>query len=361
LIAYSTAPGSVASDGRGANSPYTQALAAAIRAPGVDVFRTFNNVAVTVEDATDGQQQPWTSASAIKGDFYFAGGPSTAPPAAMPAPVAAAPSAKALELAFWQSIENSADPAEYQAYLRKYPGGDFAQLAQERIGDARDAAEEIQQDVPQQMGAHPTPARPVDDRLLLQREMGRGYLGLRFVNAEQKRTLSVSAPVRPNTPTRALRLRLIEAAMIPGALVRRVDVPSPAATAGLSPGDVITAVDGAPVATPAQFNAQLRAREAGAAVNLSVARGRQRGTLRITLTQTPAYQAAFVLGNMYAAGRNLPQSDVEAYRWFDIAVAKFPPSDPELRSMAVKRRNAMAARMSTIQVAEAQRLERAGP
>jgi hypothetical protein len=33
------------------------------------------------------------------------------------------------ELAFWQSIQASDDPAEYQAYLEKYPDGAFVSRA----------------------------------------------------------------------------------------------------------------------------------------------------------------------------------------------------------------------------------------
>jgi hypothetical protein len=35
----------------------------------------------------------------------------------------------ATDLAFWQSIQNSSDPAEYQAYLDAFPHGKFAKLA----------------------------------------------------------------------------------------------------------------------------------------------------------------------------------------------------------------------------------------
>jgi tetratricopeptide (TPR) repeat protein len=38
----------------------------------------------------------------------------------------------AVELSFWESIKNSNDPAEFAAYLKKYPAGQFAELAQLR-------------------------------------------------------------------------------------------------------------------------------------------------------------------------------------------------------------------------------------
>lgn len=86
IIAYATQPGAVASDGTGADSPYTTALAATISKPGLDVLRMFNQVALTVKRDTSGAQVPWLAASPIDGDYPLAG-----MPAPVAAPVAAAP------------------------------------------------------------------------------------------------------------------------------------------------------------------------------------------------------------------------------------------------------------------------------
>ena len=74
LIAFSTQPASVAADGEGRDSPYTEALAQAVREPGVNILDVFNDVGVMVEDKTGGKQQPWMSNSPIKGHFYFVSG-----------------------------------------------------------------------------------------------------------------------------------------------------------------------------------------------------------------------------------------------------------------------------------------------
>jgi uncharacterized caspase-like protein len=79
LISYATQPGNVALDGTGGNSPFTAALAAVMRQPGISLFRMFNNVGLLVERATQGMQQPWISTSPILGDFYFASPGSAAP------------------------------------------------------------------------------------------------------------------------------------------------------------------------------------------------------------------------------------------------------------------------------------------
>jgi parallel beta-helix repeat protein len=69
-VAYATAPGSVAADGDGKNSPFTEALAASITIPGLALEEVFKQTRTKVRKATGGAQVPFDS-SAIEGDFYF--------------------------------------------------------------------------------------------------------------------------------------------------------------------------------------------------------------------------------------------------------------------------------------------------
>lgn len=70
LLAYSTAPGQVAADGSGRNSPYTRHLLQALRLPDENIYRVFQTVRIAVHKETNGQQVPWVSESLL-GDFYF--------------------------------------------------------------------------------------------------------------------------------------------------------------------------------------------------------------------------------------------------------------------------------------------------
>jgi hypothetical protein len=70
FISFSTSPGSVASDGRGRNSPFTKHLLQAISKPDVPIELMFKQVRVGVMDETKGEQIPWDSSS-LTGDFYF--------------------------------------------------------------------------------------------------------------------------------------------------------------------------------------------------------------------------------------------------------------------------------------------------
>ena len=45
-----------------------------------------------------------------------------------------------MELAFWQSVEGSDDPKEYQAYLAQFPEGAFVALAEARLKGASNSS-----------------------------------------------------------------------------------------------------------------------------------------------------------------------------------------------------------------------------
>ena len=136
LVAYATAPGGVAFDGEGANSPYTSALVQAMQAPGLKVEEVFKQVRLSVMAETGEQQVPWEGSS-LTGDFYFNPGAAAAAPA-VASPAAAAPDTfrvdpMAVELMFWESIKDSGNPADFEEYLRQFPEGRFAGLARNRI------------------------------------------------------------------------------------------------------------------------------------------------------------------------------------------------------------------------------------
>lgn len=69
IIAFSTNPGNVASDGTGYNSPYTTALLSQLKKPNLTIEQVLKGVAAEVKKTMPGQL-PWYSSS-ITGDFYF--------------------------------------------------------------------------------------------------------------------------------------------------------------------------------------------------------------------------------------------------------------------------------------------------
>ena len=128
LLAYATAPGKLAADsgtGSTANSLYATYLARHLLTPGLPVEHVFKRVREGVVRDTQKQQVPWESSS-LQGEFAFVPGVATASGAASDVEAAG-------ELAFWNSIQAAQRADEYRAYLRQYPNGRFAGLAQSRV------------------------------------------------------------------------------------------------------------------------------------------------------------------------------------------------------------------------------------
>lgn len=71
FISYATAPGNVANDGEGRNSPYTSALLKVLDEPGLTIENVFKQVTAEVYRSTKTAQTPWYSSSLFQGDFYF--------------------------------------------------------------------------------------------------------------------------------------------------------------------------------------------------------------------------------------------------------------------------------------------------
>ena len=138
LVAYAAAAGTTAADGAGRNSPYTTALLEYLEQP-LEIGILFREVRARVLQETSGEQRPHEYASLLD-EHYLR---DVAAPATVV--VAAGASADALaqqETVFWQSIEGSRNPADFEAYLRQYPSGAYRSLATNRMAELRALATE---------------------------------------------------------------------------------------------------------------------------------------------------------------------------------------------------------------------------
>jgi uncharacterized caspase-like protein len=132
LIAYATAPGRVASDGTAGNGLYTAELLKQMKVPGVSVTDMFMRVRAEVMKQTGNKQVPW-EASSLVGSFFFNQMDSAGPSTSNNVSNTDRSADSAFELAYWDSIKNSTNPNDFAAYLKKYPNGNFAELAKNRL------------------------------------------------------------------------------------------------------------------------------------------------------------------------------------------------------------------------------------
>jgi Caspase domain len=166
LIAFSTAPGAVALDGNGANSPFTEALARHMRTPGLEVRQMLTRVRADVASETSGKQIPWDN-SALLGDVYLAGigrteiskldigggkpgpdrpgpdkqsldnkqGPGKPePPHVAVVPLNAGPRADDL---LWGTIKDSSVAAVFDEFVSKFPNSPHAREARGRADELK--------------------------------------------------------------------------------------------------------------------------------------------------------------------------------------------------------------------------------
>jgi TPR repeat protein len=69
-------------------------------------------------------------------------------------------------------------------------------------------------------------------------------------------------------------------------------------------------------------------------------------------------RALAYLGSLYEAGRGVSQDYVEAYTLWSLAIARTPTWETELEAETVKNRDSVAAKMTSGQIAQAQKLSR---
>jgi uncharacterized caspase-like protein len=148
LVAYATAPGRVARDGTGRNGAYTAELLKQMQVPGLPIEELLKRVRANLKQQTNGEQVPWESSSLV-GDFYLnksasTGGQTANSPASGTTTTTNAPTTNsvAIELAYWDSIKSSTNTEDFRAYLKKYPNGEFADIARNRIHSLEAAAKE---------------------------------------------------------------------------------------------------------------------------------------------------------------------------------------------------------------------------
>jgi peptidyl-prolyl cis-trans isomerase A (cyclophilin A)/peptidyl-prolyl cis-trans isomerase B (cyclophilin B) len=130
LVAFATAPGTVASDGTGRNGLYTRHLMAQMTRPGLTIEQVFKRVRESVRKESGGIQVPEELNKLVGEDFYLVA--ASAP--AAPADAGIRPDD---EIVLWEAIKDGSRREDFEEYLRQYPNGRFVALANSRLKSAQ--------------------------------------------------------------------------------------------------------------------------------------------------------------------------------------------------------------------------------
>lgn len=142
LIAFSAKAGSVALDGEGANSPFTSALLRHLATPGLDIRLAFGRVRDDVIEATGRRQEPFVYGSRGGQEISLLDAPIATPPSGNPPPqIAEAAQA-------WADTKDTDSEAALTAFIRRYEGSYYADLARARLEELRHRAVKAEDGAP---------------------------------------------------------------------------------------------------------------------------------------------------------------------------------------------------------------------
>jgi TPR repeat protein len=149
LVGYATAPGQTASDGEGANSPYTAALLRHLVQPGLEIESALRAVARDVVDTTKGEQRPYKTGSMIDTVMLGRQAMQTQTPDKALDPCRDA-------AAHWSEIRDSKDGALFDEHLRLFPACAFSTLARGRMQALKPVAAIVPETECDRLAADPT-------------------------------------------------------------------------------------------------------------------------------------------------------------------------------------------------------------
>ncbi len=126
LLAYATAPGSVAMDGIGDNGLYTSHLLREFAVRGARLEDAFKRVRLNVRLASQGRQIPWESTSLEEDVYLF-------PSERKKLSDAEQDQQLEQEISSWLRVKSSNDVLALANFVRQYPSGSASELAMSRM------------------------------------------------------------------------------------------------------------------------------------------------------------------------------------------------------------------------------------
>jgi uncharacterized caspase-like protein len=157
IVAYATQANDVATDGEGANSPFTAALAREMESPGQEIATVFRKVQTQVYAATGGRQLPELSISLL-GEFFIKAGES--------------------DLEAWKKASLSNDEEQLKAFMKAYPESGWIDAARTRLQELADKQRFVRESAER-------------EQLILELKLKADQLGEQIKQADEKRLRAI--------------------------------------------------------------------------------------------------------------------------------------------------------------------------
>jgi|GEM_PF-511552 len=122
IIIYSTAPGTVAEDGRGRNGTFTEHFMKHLKEPGLSLSTTIRRTRRGVKKATNNRQVPWDSSNLTEDRYILL-------------PKVQKADLKKIEGDAWIEALMVNTPAQIQSFIDRFPKGTYIDAAKLRLDD----------------------------------------------------------------------------------------------------------------------------------------------------------------------------------------------------------------------------------
>lgn len=214
------------------------------------------------------------------------------------------------DVTFWESVRDSEDPAEIEAYLKAYPNGEFAPLARIRLDKLKRAPKEAAPAAsPEPPRAEGAKAPPVGE--------GRHTVSVKIGESAGSKRGVLGVRIAPITPGVAKSLGLESAS---GAWVVETLANTGAQLAGIKPLDLIVEFDGRPVPKFSKLPLMVGATPPGTEARLTLLRiapsfSELASRLRAR-AEKGDIDAAYGLGWLYAGAEEASKNLEESARWY---------------------------------------------
>lgn len=252
------------------NSVFTRKLIPLLKTPGLSHVQMAKQLQIEVEQLALSAEQQHRQFPAfydqVRGNFFFIPGDKSAQPPRVNA-------TESPEELLWSTIQNSSTAEDYQFYLRKFPNGRFAHIAELNLQKLTPQPEQKLDEKSEErdvalLTPPPVRAAKLPELTTAERENDTGWIGVRIQDVQEDTYKSLGLE------------------KVTGSLIANITEGGPASKADLKKGDVFIAVGDNEVTSSRELAKIIRVIEIGKTAQIKIRRGAE---IRTTTVEIRGY------------------------------------------------------------------------